>query len=129
MMFGVSPVPIALDRVSKTFPGQKAQALHDVSFVMEPSDTVLAPRMLVTGEPARDRRPLSDAELSWTANGLGVYQELARRSLATMRPVAPLTELPAERQRLAVDASASASVPLPLPLPLREYRSSMGPTP
>jgi phenylacetic acid degradation protein len=89
------------------------------SFV--PADTVLAPRMLVTGNPARERRPLTEAELAWTGNGLKVYQDLARRSLETMRPVEPLTELPAERRSLAVDASAS--------VPLREYRSSVEDTP
>jgi phenylacetic acid degradation protein len=84
------------------------------SFV--PSDLVLAPGMLVTGNPAREKRALTQAELEWTANGLRVYQDLARRSLATMRPVEPLTEMPAERSALAVDASAS--------VPLREFRSS-----
>lgn len=89
------------------------------SFV--PSDTVLAPGMLVTGNPAREKRALTEAERAWTTNGLRVYQDLARRSLATMQRVEPLTELPAERPSLAIDTSSS--------VPLREYRVSAEPGP
>jgi len=83
------------------------------SFV--PADTVLAPQMLVTGNPARERRPLSEDEIAWTRNGQQVYQQLARRSLATLRRTAPLDRVPAGRPALAVEAEVS--------VPLRQYRA------
>jgi len=83
------------------------------SFV--PADTVLAPQMLVTGNPARERRPLTEDEIAWTRNGQKVYQQLARRSLATLRRTAPLARVPADRPALAVDAEVS--------VPLRQYRA------
>lgn len=83
------------------------------------AETVLAPRMLVTGNPARERRPLSEAEIAWTTNGPRVYQDLARRSLATLRPVDPLPEMPSQRPSLSIDPAVS--------VPLREYRSSTAP--
>jgi phenylacetic acid degradation protein len=82
------------------------------SFV--PTDTVFAPRMLAVGNPARELRPLTEDELTWTANGVRTYQALARRSLATLRPVTPLPQPPAEPQRLSVDPAVS--------VPLREHR-------
>lgn len=83
------------------------------SFV--PSDMQIEPGKLVVGTPARVKRDLTEAEMAWKANGTSRYQELTQRSLATLRPAAPLTELPAERARLDIDPFAA--------LPLREYRA------
>lgn len=82
------------------------------SFV--PSDMQIAPGRLVIGSPARDKRALTEAEMEWKANGTRTYQELARRSSATMRPVTALTTEPMERRRL--------SVGLDVARPLREFR-------
>lgn len=82
------------------------------SFV--PSDMQIAPGRLVVGSPARDRRALTDAEKAWKANGTKVYQDLARRSLATLRPAQPLQIEPEERAHLSVGLETS--------IPLREYR-------
>jgi phenylacetic acid degradation protein len=52
-----------------------------------------------------------DAEaLAWKANGIRVYQELARRSLASLVAVAPLTEV--EPDRPALSTTSATSVPL-----------------
>lgn len=51
---------------------------------------VIPPRMLVAGIPARVVRALTDTELAWKVQGTQEYQDLARRSLATMREVDPL---------------------------------------
>ncbi|MDN0085497.1 phenylacetic acid degradation protein PaaY [Crenobacter sp. SG2305] len=46
--------------------------------------------VLVAGVPARGVRGLSDAEIASKAGGTRLYQQLARRSLATMVAVTPL---------------------------------------
>ena len=40
--------------------------------------------------------PLNE-EIAWKTKGTAEYQELARRSLATLKPCTPLTEIPAVR--------------------------------
>src|ERR1700761_468553 len=55
------------------------------------------PRTLVAGTPAKIIRPLTDEEIAWKTKGTEEYQELARRSLATLKPCTPLTEIPAVR--------------------------------
>jgi phenylacetic acid degradation protein len=83
------------------------------SFV--PADMEVPAGHLAVGSPAKVVRELSEAEMAWKANGTGVYQELARRSRATLRPVAPLTSMPAERGALGVGRETAK--------PLREYRA------
>lgn len=66
-------------------------------------------RTLVAGSPARIIREISDQEFEWKKNGTREYQELAKRCLATMRPVAAMTEFDPDRPR--VEESAT-TVPL-----------------
>ncbi len=61
---------------------------------------VVAPRSLVAGVPARLVRTLSAQEIAWKAEGTKSYQDLTRRSLATMRPAEPLAAPEAGRRRL-----------------------------
>ena len=61
---------------------------------------VVAPRSLVAGVPARLVRTLSAQEITWKAEGTKSYQDLTRRSLATMRPAEPLAAPEAGRRRL-----------------------------
>ena len=61
---------------------------------------VVPPRTLVAGIPARIVRELTDAELAWKVEATQSYQELARRSLATMRPTAPLAAPEPGRKRI-----------------------------
>ncbi len=80
-----------------------------------PAGFVVPEATLVAGSPARVIRPLDEKALAWKANGVKVYQELARRSLATLRPAIPLTEPEPDRRRVVTDRDA---------IPLHELRSS-----
>jgi phenylacetic acid degradation protein len=57
-------------------------------------------RGLVGGIPAKILRQLEDADVARKSLGTRVYQDLAARSLATMRRVAPLTAPEANRPRV-----------------------------
>ena len=61
---------------------------------------VVPPRMLVAGVPARIVRGLSETELAWKVEGTQSYQELTRRSLATMRATTPLAAVESDRRRI-----------------------------
>jgi phenylacetic acid degradation protein len=61
---------------------------------------VVPPRTLVAGIPARIVRELTDAEIAWKVEGTASYQELTRRSLATMHATAPLAVPEPNRQRI-----------------------------
>lgn len=63
--------------------------------------------VLALGRPAKAVRELDAETLAWKRNGVRLYQELARRSLATLRPVAPLTAVEADRQRVSTGADVS----------------------
>jgi phenylacetic acid degradation protein len=47
-------------------------------------------------------RELTDDEIAWKSEGTATYQELARRSAATMVEVTPLAEMEEGRRRLDV---------------------------
>jgi len=61
------------------------------------------PGMLALGSPARVLRTLTDKELAWKVTGTREYLDLAARSRATMRQVAPLTSPEPDRRRLPGD--------------------------
>ena len=61
---------------------------------------VVPPRTLVAGMPARLVRELTETELAWKIEGTRSYQELTRRSLATMRATTPLMAVEPDRQRI-----------------------------
>ena len=62
--------------------------------------TVIPPRTLAAGIPARVVRELTDTELAWKIEGTDSYKELAIRSLRTMQAVAPLAAAVPGRKRL-----------------------------
>lgn len=76
------------------------------SFV--PAGFVVPRRSLVTGVPARLVRELAPAEIAWKADGTREYQELARRSLASLRECRPLAAPEPGRPRFG----GSGAVPL-----------------
>jgi phenylacetic acid degradation protein len=82
------------------------------SFV--PAEFEVPDASLAVGSPAQVTRALTEAEMGWKANGTRVYQELARRSRATLRPVEPLTEPEPDRSRVSTGTDTA--------VPLREYR-------
>jgi len=59
-------------------------------------------RMLAAGVPAKIVRPLEEKEMAWKVEGTRTYQDLAVRSLNTMREVVPLTEVETDRRRIEV---------------------------
>jgi phenylacetic acid degradation protein len=71
---------------------------------------------LAVGNPVTVTRPLDVQMLRWKANGVKVYQALAKRSLASMRETTPLAEIPGDRPRLSTGRDVSA--------PLHELRRS-----
>jgi phenylacetic acid degradation protein len=64
--------------------------------------TVVAARSLLAGIPAKIVRELRADEIDWKSKGTAIYQQLARRYLATSRPVDPLTEPEPDRPTLPV---------------------------
>jgi len=52
----------------------------------------------VAGIPAKVIRELRDEEIAWKSKGTAIYQQLARRYLATQTPVEPLTEVEPDRK-------------------------------
>lgn len=71
---------------------------------------VVPPRMLVAGVPGKLIRELTDQELAWKIEGTRSYQDLTRRSLATMTATAPLAAPETDRRRMAVDDLKPLSV-------------------
>ena len=60
----------------------------------------IPPRSLAAGMPAKVIRALSDDEIAWKVDGTRTYQDLARRSLATMTECDPLSEIEPDRKRI-----------------------------
>ena len=52
--------------------------------------SIVPPRSLAAGVPAKVLRLLSEQEMAWKIEGTKSYQQLTLRSLATMRPTQPL---------------------------------------
>ena len=59
----------------------------------------IPPRSLVAGVPARVIRALSDQEIAWKIDGTRTYQQLTRRSLATLHETEALTAVEPGRRR------------------------------
>lgn len=60
------------------------------------------PRTLVAGIPAKVVRELTEQEMAWKVEGTVLYQQLARRSAATMTETVALTEVETERPRIVL---------------------------
>ncbi len=60
------------------------------------------PRSLAAGVPATVVRELSAEEMAWKIEGTRLYQQLARRSLATLHETVALTEIEPGRKRMQV---------------------------
>ncbi len=65
------------------------------------ADFVVPPRTLVAGIPARVVRALKDSELAWKGSATRQYQELAVRSLRSLREAEALAEVEPGRKRFA----------------------------
>jgi phenylacetic acid degradation protein len=73
---------------------------------------VIAPRSLAAGVPARVLRELTEEEIAWKGSGTRTYQELAVRSMTTMREVAPLAAAEPNRPRIKVSADVVPKIAL-----------------
>lgn len=65
-------------------------------------------RSLAAGNPAKTIRALSETELAWKANGTRVYQQLAQRSLRSLKPAVALAALGADRPALSWDEGTAS---------------------
>jgi len=63
-----------------------------------PSEMQIPPRKVVVGNPAKIVKDVSDEMLAWKTKGTALYQALPGQLYATLKPVEPLRELPAERR-------------------------------
>jgi phenylacetic acid degradation protein len=61
---------------------------------------VVPPRTRAAGMPARVVRALTEQERAWEIEGTRSYQELTRRSLATMQVTRPLAAVEPDRKRI-----------------------------
>ncbi len=66
------------------------------------ADVVIPPNSLVAGIPGKVLRELRAEEIAWKTEGTATYQELAVRSLQTLRSVEPLSQVEPDRQRVPV---------------------------
>jgi phenylacetic acid degradation protein len=71
---------------------------------------VVPPRSLVAGVPAKVLRGLTEMEMQWKQEGTQSYQQLTRRSLATMRATSPLTVPEPDRKRFLLPELLPLSV-------------------
>jgi phenylacetic acid degradation protein len=66
-------------------------------------------RSLAVGIPARVVRTLSEQELRWKKDNMFLYQDLARRSAATMKEVEALTAVEPHRKRIDIPGAIPLS--------------------
>lgn len=64
-----------------------------------PADMIIPERKVVVGNPARVVKDVSDEMLAWKTEGTKLYQELPAMLRASLVPVEPLRERPAERSQ------------------------------
>ena len=57
-------------------------------------------RVLVAGIPAKVVRQLSEEEIKWKSHATGFYQDLAVRSLKSLKRTEPLSEVAPDRKRV-----------------------------
>jgi carbonic anhydrase/acetyltransferase-like protein (isoleucine patch superfamily) len=64
-----------------------------------PADMRIPDRKVVVGNPAKIVKDVSDQMIAWKTDGTALYQALPRQLYATLKPVEPLRELPADRKQ------------------------------
>ena len=62
--------------------------------------TIIPPRSLVVGVPAKVVRELSDQEIAWKKEATAVYQALAQRSIESLRATEARTTVEPHRKRI-----------------------------
>jgi len=69
----------------------------------------IPPRSLAAGIPARVLRALSEQELRWKKDNMLLYQDLARRSAASLREAEALTAVEPGRKRIDIPGAVPLS--------------------
>ena len=64
-----------------------------------PADMQIPDRKVVVGNPAKIVKDVSDDMIAWKTDGTGLYQALPKQLYATLKPVEPLREVPANRKQ------------------------------
>jgi carbonic anhydrase/acetyltransferase-like protein (isoleucine patch superfamily) len=64
-----------------------------------PADMQIPDRKVVVGNPAKIVKDVSDQMIAWKTDGTALYQALPKQLYATLKPVEPLRELPADRKQ------------------------------
>jgi carbonic anhydrase/acetyltransferase-like protein (isoleucine patch superfamily) len=64
-----------------------------------PADMQIPDRKVVVGNPAKIVKDVSDQMIAWKTDGTALYQALPRHLHATLKPVEPLREMPADRKQ------------------------------
>ncbi|MBR9919569.1 MAG: transferase hexapeptide repeat family protein [Bacteroidetes bacterium] len=63
------------------------------------ADTVIPPRSLVVGNPARVVKEVSDEMIAWKTKGTQLYQRLPGELHDSLKPCEPLREVPKDRPK------------------------------
>ncbi len=58
------------------------------------ADTIIPPRSLVVGSPAKVIRELTDEMIDWKSKGTSLYQSLPKDLYESLKPCEPLREIP-----------------------------------
>jgi len=89
--------------------------VHDYAFVSAcafvKAGFEVPPRHLAAGNPAEIVRKLSEKEILRKEKGTRLYQRLAQRSIYSLKPAQPMTQI--EENRKAVSWEEDAATPLP----------------
>jgi phenylacetic acid degradation protein len=62
--------------------------------------TIIPPRSLVVGVPAKVVRELNDQEIAWKKEATAVYQALAQRSIESLKVTEARTTVESNRKRI-----------------------------
>jgi carbonic anhydrase/acetyltransferase-like protein (isoleucine patch superfamily) len=62
------------------------------------ADTVVPPRSVMVGNPAKVIKQVTDEMIAWKTEGTRIYQKLPQDCRAVLRPVEPLREIPPDRK-------------------------------
>ena len=62
-----------------------------------PANTIVEPRSLMVGNPAKKIKDVSDEMIAWKTKGTALYQTLPGELHASLKEVEPLREVPANR--------------------------------
>ena len=62
------------------------------------ADTIVPPRSVIVGNPAKVVKQVSDEMIAWKAEGTRIYQQLPNDCRTGLRAVEPLREIPSDRK-------------------------------